>query len=89
MNESRSTAPDVDAVLDRAKPVRDQLERTIFALPGRGTVTAEDLTILATRLRGLAKVLDRHAPTRETESAAAEPSVQRQGAVWTYPGQQR
>ena len=88
MNED-STAPDAGAVLSRAKPVRDQLERTMFALPGRGTVTGQDCTGLAAQLRGLAKMFDQHARVREAAPATGAPSGQEQGPVWTYPGQQR
>lgn len=86
-HEDSSIAPDAGAVIERAKPVRDLLERTIFALPGRDTVTAENCTGLAAQLRGLAKMFDQHSRTREAATAA--PSGKEQGSVWIYPGQQR
>lgn len=89
MNQNPSTAPDRDAVIHHAKIVRDKLERTIFALPGRGTVTEHDLTDLAAQLRGLAKSFDRHAPARDAAPATVVSGVPGRGPVWTYPGQQR
>lgn len=89
MNQNPSTAPDAGAVIERAKPVRDQLERTIFALPGRGRVTGQDCTGLAAQLRGLAKLFDQHARVREATPGTAALGEQEQGPVWTFPGQQR
>ena len=88
-HEDSSTAPDVGTVVREAKPVRDLLERTIFALPGRDTVTAADCTGLSARLRGLAKVFDRHARVRDAAPATAAAEAREQPRVWTYPGQQR
>ena len=89
MNQNPSTAPDRDQVIHHAKTVRDKLERTIVALPGRGTVTEQDLTGLGAALRGLAKKLDQHSRVREAAPATAATSGQQHGRVWTYPGQQR
>ncbi len=83
---SAPAAPSVREVVQRAEQVQARLGTALENLAGSGVVSEKDCTQLAASLRGLAKVLDRHAPTCH---APVDPAPGSGGRAWVFPGGNR
>ncbi|MBK0870418.1 hypothetical protein INP57_26800 [Saccharopolyspora sp. HNM0986] len=90
IQQHTSAPPKTGDVVELGKQIHDRLGEVLFALPGRSTVTYEELGDLGARLRGLAKIFDRYAPTRPmAERPGSATAPQENARVWVFPGQQR